>query len=169
MQSWGLSRIAYRNPTATIQNTCRRAADQRRNRLCNRPRIGRLWQRFTLRDNLFQCGDDETSSMRQIYGESLFDDEQQLEQPTINFDAFDAATEHWLDDESWITHVHGHDAVAHRAVPAMTTGGIGFSSAARRVSPNFPPARRQLAPGRLRTNRCALSTGRCPVHGPWRC
>jgi alkylated DNA repair dioxygenase AlkB len=45
--------------------------------------------------------------MSQIYEPSLFDDEQQLEQPTINFDAFDTATDHWLDDDSWVTHVHG--------------------------------------------------------------
>jgi hypothetical protein len=32
--------------------------------------------------------------MRRIYESSLFDDEQQLEQPAINVDAFDTATEH---------------------------------------------------------------------------
>jgi alkylated DNA repair dioxygenase AlkB len=45
--------------------------------------------------------------MSQIYESSLFDDEQQLEQPAINVDAFDTATDHWLDDDSWITHIHG--------------------------------------------------------------
>ena len=44
--------------------------------------------------------------MSQIYEPSLFD-EQQLEQPTINFSAFDTAADHRLDDDSWITHVHG--------------------------------------------------------------
>jgi alkylated DNA repair dioxygenase AlkB len=45
--------------------------------------------------------------MSQIYEPSLFDDDQQFEQPAINFDAFGTATDHWLDDHSWITHVHG--------------------------------------------------------------
>jgi alkylated DNA repair dioxygenase AlkB len=45
--------------------------------------------------------------MTQIPEPSLFDDEQQLEQPTINFSAFDTATEHRLDDHSWITIVRG--------------------------------------------------------------
>ena len=45
--------------------------------------------------------------MSQIYESSLFDDEQQLEQPAINVEAFDTATDHWLDDDSWITHIHG--------------------------------------------------------------
>jgi alkylated DNA repair dioxygenase AlkB len=45
--------------------------------------------------------------MSQIYESSLFDDEQQLIQPAINVDALDTATDHWLDDDSWITHIHG--------------------------------------------------------------
>jgi alkylated DNA repair dioxygenase AlkB len=45
--------------------------------------------------------------MSQIDQPSLFDDTRQLEQPTINFIAFDTATEHRLDDDSWITHVRG--------------------------------------------------------------
>ena len=45
--------------------------------------------------------------MTQIHEPSLFDDEQQLEPPTINVQAFDTATEHRLDDHSRITHVHG--------------------------------------------------------------
>lgn len=47
------------------------------------------------------------SGMSQIYEPSLFDDEQQFEQPAINFDAFATATHHRLDDHSWITHVPG--------------------------------------------------------------
>jgi len=45
--------------------------------------------------------------MIQIHEPSLFDDEQQLELLTINFNAFDTPTEHQLDGHSWITHVRG--------------------------------------------------------------
>jgi alkylated DNA repair dioxygenase AlkB len=45
--------------------------------------------------------------MTQVSQSSLFDDEPQPDSPTINFDAFDTATEHGLDDHSWITHVRG--------------------------------------------------------------
>jgi alkylated DNA repair dioxygenase AlkB len=56
--------------------------------------------------------------MTQIHEPSLFDIEQQLEPPTINVDAFDTATEHRLDDHSWITHlrglVSGHHELMHQ-------------------------------------------------------
>jgi alkylated DNA repair dioxygenase AlkB len=56
--------------------------------------------------------------MTQIHEPSLFDDELQLEAPTINVDAFDTATEHRLDERSWITHVRGlvsgHHELTHQ-------------------------------------------------------
>jgi alkylated DNA repair dioxygenase AlkB len=56
--------------------------------------------------------------MTQIHQPSLFDDQQQLERSAINFSAFDAATEHRLDDHSWITHVRalvsGHHELMHQ-------------------------------------------------------
>ncbi|HST12621.1 MAG TPA: alpha-ketoglutarate-dependent dioxygenase AlkB [Terriglobales bacterium] len=45
--------------------------------------------------------------MSQIYEPTLFDDEQPLQQPSINFAAFKAVTDHWLDNDSSITYLHG--------------------------------------------------------------
>jgi alkylated DNA repair dioxygenase AlkB len=47
------------------------------------------------------------SNITQIHEPSLFDDEPEPEAPKFNFDAFDTATEHRLDDHSSITHVRG--------------------------------------------------------------
>jgi alkylated DNA repair dioxygenase AlkB len=49
---------------------------------------------------------------------TLFDDEQQFGHPTINYAAFGTATDHPLDEHSWITHVpglvSGDDALMHQ-------------------------------------------------------
>jgi alkylated DNA repair dioxygenase AlkB len=61
------------------------------------------------------------SDMTQIHEPSLFDDDQELEAPAINFDAFETASEHRLDDRSSITHVHGLITGHHELVEQLST------------------------------------------------
>jgi alkylated DNA repair dioxygenase AlkB len=54
------------------------------------------------------------------YQPTLFDDDQS-HPPTIDIGAFDAATDHRLDEHSWITHVPGFLTGHHRLVDELAT------------------------------------------------
>jgi alkylated DNA repair dioxygenase AlkB len=62
----------------------------------------------------------EEVPMTHLYQPTLFDDDQSPT-PAIDIDAFDTATDHRLDEHSWITHVPGFLTGHHRLVDELAS------------------------------------------------